>query len=71
MHKYFDFATFDGRTKFVLMLVLGVAVGLGAMPVLAASAVEAEQTINWWHMGMTLLGAWPCSCTVWSRWPRP
>lgn len=38
------------------MLILGVTVGLTAMPVLAAATAEGGQVIDWWMMGMTLLG---------------
>jgi Na+/phosphate symporter len=53
--NYLDFVTFDSRAKAVLMLILGVTAGLTAMPVLAASA-DGGQAIDWWVMGMTLLG---------------
>jgi len=53
--KYLDLVNCDGRAKAVLTLILGMAAGLTAMPVLAA-ATDGEQAINWWHMGMTLLG---------------
>ena len=56
MGKYLDFVTFDGRAKAVLMLILGVAAGLTAMPVLAAATTDGGQAIDWWMMGMTLLG---------------
>ena len=56
MSKYFDFVTFDGRAKAVLMLILGVTAGLTAMPVLAAATADGEHAIDWWMMGMTLLG---------------
>ena len=56
MNKYLDFVTFDGRAKAVLMLILGVAAGLTTMPILAAVPAGGEQTIDWWVMGMTLLG---------------
>ena len=55
MAKYSDFVTFDGRAKTVLMSILGVTAGLTAMPVLAASP-DGGQAIDWWVMGMTLLG---------------
>ena len=55
MSKYLDLVNCDGRAKAVLTLILGMAAGLTAMPVLAA-ATDGEQAINWWHMGMTLLG---------------
>jgi len=56
VNKYLDFVTFDGRAKAVLMLILGVAAGLTTMPILAAVPAGGEQTIDWWVMGMTLLG---------------
>ncbi len=56
MNKYLDFIKFDGRTKTALMLMLGVAAGLAAMPVLATAAASEAQEMNWWQMGMTLLG---------------
>jgi len=56
VNKYLDFVTFDSRTKAVLMLILGITAGLTTMPVLAAVATDGGQAINWWEMGMTLLG---------------
>ena len=56
VNKYLDFIKFDGRTKTALMLILGVAAGLAAMPVLATAAASEAQEMNWWQMGMTLLG---------------
>ena len=56
MSKYFDFVTFGGKAKAVLMLILSVAAGLTAMPILAAVPAGGEQAIDWWVMGMTLLG---------------
>ncbi len=56
MSKYFDFVTFDGKTKTVLALILGVTAGLIAMPALAAATSGGGQAIDWWTMGMTLLG---------------
>ena len=56
MHKYLDFVTTDSRTKIVLLLILGMTAGLSAFPTLAASIGDPEQVIDWWTMGMTLLG---------------
>ena len=56
MNQYLDFIAFDRRTRFVLALILGVVAGLSAMPVLAATGADGGQEINWWQMGMTLLG---------------
>ena len=56
MNKYLDFDTFDSRTKTVLMLILGMTAGLTTMPVLATVTTDGGQVINWWEMGMTLLG---------------
>jgi len=56
MKKYLDLSTFDNGTKTVLMLILSVAAGLTTMPALATVTADAGQAINWWQMGMTLLG---------------
>lgn len=56
MNKHFDFIKYDGRARAVMVLILGVAAGIAAMPVLATPAVSGEQSMNWWNMGMTLLG---------------
>jgi phosphate:Na+ symporter len=56
VNKYLDFDTFDSRTKTVLMLILGMTAGLTTMPVLATVTTDGGQVINWWEMGMTLLG---------------
>jgi len=56
VNKYFDFVTFGGKAKAVLMLILSMAAVLTAMPILAAVPTGGEQPIDWWVMGMTLLG---------------
>ena len=56
MNKYLDFFAFDNKTKTVLMLILCVATGLTTVPVLATATADADRAINWWQMGMTLLG---------------
>ena len=56
MNKYLHFITFDIRTKTVLISILAATAGLAAMPVLAAATTDGEQAIDWWVMGMTLLG---------------
>ena len=56
MNKYLNFVTTDSRTKIILLLILGVTAGLSAFPTLAASIGEPDQIIDWWTMGMTLLG---------------
>ena len=56
MNKYFDFHTANGKTKIILMLILSITTGLATIPTLAAVTTDSGQTINWWEMGMTLLG---------------
>jgi len=56
MSRYLNSARGAGRTQALRVLVLGVAAALAAMPTLAASAASGSQAIDWWQMGMTLLG---------------
>lgn len=56
MSRYLDFVTFDSKTKAILVLILGMAAGFTTLPVLATVTGEGGQAINWWEMGMTLLG---------------
>ena len=56
MSKYFSFFIFNNRRKNTSMLILAVIAGLTTMPLLAAATTEGGQTVNWWQMGMTLLG---------------
>ena len=56
MKKFFDFFKFDARGRFVLMPILGIIAGLNAMPALGAATTAGGQQIDWWVMGMTLLG---------------
>jgi len=45
-----------GRGGVVVVAFLALLGGVVAMPVLAAATAEQVQEINWWNMGMTLLG---------------
>ncbi len=58
MGNFFQIDTAGQRVKAVLILILGIAAGVAAMPVLAAATIAtgSEQSIDWWMMGMTLLG---------------
>jgi len=56
VNKYLDFVSTDSKTKIVLLLVLGMTAGLSAFPALAVGIGDPEQVIDWWTMGMTLLG---------------
>lgn len=56
MNKYLDFISFGTMNKTILMLILGIAAGFTSMPVPATVANDGGQVINWWEMGMTLLG---------------
>jgi len=56
VNKTLDFIKFDGRTKAAMILILGVAAGLAAMPVFATPTASDGQSMNWWQMVMTLLG---------------
>ncbi len=56
MNKYLGFIKLERKANIALALILGVAAILVAMPVLAVTATDGEQAINWWQMGMTLLG---------------
>lgn len=55
MNRFSILTTVPGRFPIPLLLVLGVLAAMVAMPVLAAGG-DAEQSINWWQMGMTLVG---------------
>jgi len=56
VNKYLDFISFGTMNKTILMLILGIAAGFASMPVPATVANDGGQVINWWEMGMTLLG---------------
>jgi len=55
MKQVYSVIGMEGRTPLLLIVALGVVAGMAAVPALAAVG-DAEQTINWWQMGMTLLG---------------
>ncbi|MFC1664761.1 Na/Pi cotransporter family protein [Pseudomonadota bacterium] len=55
MIKYLDFLAFRSRSEIFLLLNLCVLVILALMPALAVAA-DSTQEIEWWHMGMTLMG---------------
>lgn len=56
MFSSIDFTTFDKKSQLSLALVLGIVALLITMPVLAAPVIEVGENIDWWQMGMTLLG---------------
>ena len=56
MFSSIDITTFDKKSQLSLALVLGIVALLITMPVLAAPIIEVGENIDWWQMGMTLLG---------------
>ena len=56
MFSSIDITTFDKKSQLSLALVLGIVALLLTMPVLAAPVIEVGENIDWWQMGMTLLG---------------
>lgn len=56
MFSSIDITTFDKKSQLSLALVLGIVALLITMPVLAAPVIEVGENIDWWQMGMTLLG---------------
>lgn len=56
MNKQLDFISFVMMKKTIMLLILGIAAGFTAMSVFAAAVSEGDQVINWWEMGMNLLG---------------
>ena len=56
MNTSFRLRTARGRSGAAVVSILALLGGVVAMPTLAAAAAEQVQDINWWNMGMTLLG---------------
>ena len=56
MSRFLELFAADGKPQIALVVILGAVAGMTAMPVLAAASGEAGQVIDWWMMGMTLVG---------------
>ena len=56
MFSSIDITTFNKKSQLSLALVLGIVALLITIPVLAAPVIEVGENIDWWQMGMTLLG---------------
>jgi phosphate:Na+ symporter len=51
-----NFAKLEGGSKLALVLLLSAVAALAAAPALASAGADDGQAIDWWHMGMTLVG---------------
>ena len=59
MNRQFRFYTYQGRVGAVsvwILAALALSGALAVVPALAAASVDGNEAINWWQMGMTLLG---------------
>lgn len=56
MNRFLSLVTGDSKPQVALALILGAIAGITAMPVLAAGSGGGGQQIDWWVMGMTLVG---------------
>jgi len=54
MHRILRFSEHGTAQRMPLLIVLGVILGIVSFPVLGAS--EVDKTLDWWQMGMKLLG---------------
>jgi phosphate:Na+ symporter len=54
MHRILRFSEHGTAQRMPLLIVLGVILGIISFPVLGAS--EVDKTLDWWQMGMKLLG---------------
>ena len=56
MNHFLRLFAANGKPQIALVVILGVIAGMTAMPVLASASGGAGQVIDWWVMGMTLVG---------------